>query len=150
MPVGTRVRFTPAHPARDRVVGTVTGQRGDSLLLLTERRESIPVPLASLDRLEVSDGVHGHALTGLGLGLLAGAVVGGTIGAAVEPDELLGRGVNVLAGVVLGGAGGGLIGVAVGASIQSERWQALPGREQAASSFSPSGDRLAVGLSLRF
>ena len=117
------------------------------MLLLTERRESIPVPLASLDRLEVSDGVHGHALTGLGLGLLAGAVVGGTIGAAVEPDELLGRGVNVL---VLGGAGGGLIGVAVGASIQSERWQALPGREQAASSFSPSGDRLAVGLSLRF
>ncbi|HEU5261475.1 MAG TPA: hypothetical protein VFU41_08650 [Gemmatimonadales bacterium] len=150
MPVGTRVRFTPAHSARDRVVGTVTGQRADSLLVWTERRETIPVPLAGLDRLEVSNGVHGHALTGLGLGLLVGAVAGGTIGAAVEPDELLGRGVNVLAGVVLGVAGGGLIGVAVGASIQSERWQPLPEGERTVSSFSPSGDRLAVGLSLRF
>ncbi|MGH7537811.1 MAG: hypothetical protein ACREMF_04190 [Gemmatimonadales bacterium] len=150
MPVGTRVRFTPPDPAQDWVIGTVTGHRGDTLVLLTERSGSISVPLANLDLLEVSDGVHGHALTGLGLGLLAGAAVGGAIGAAVEPDELLGRGINVLAGVALGGAGGGLIGVAVGASIRSERWQDIPGRELGASPSSTNGDRLALGLSLRF
>ena len=150
MPVGTRVRFTPAQSARNRIIGTVTGQEGDSLLLWTEHHDTVPVSLADLDRLEVSHGVHGHALTGLGLGLLAGAVVGGTIGAAVEPDELLGRGVNVLAGVVLGSAGGGLIGVAVGASIRSERWQEFPTHEQGVSLFPTGENRLAVGLSLRF
>jgi hypothetical protein len=117
------------------------------LLLWTDRREAIPVPLAGLDRLEVSDGVYGHALTGLALGLLAGAVVGGTIGAVVAPDELR---QTVLAGVVLGGAGGGLIGVVVGASIRSERWQEVPTPNLGASPFSTSEDRLAVGLSLRF
>ncbi len=150
VPVGTRVRFSPEQTTGDKVVGTIARQRGDTLLLWTERQDTVPVALTNLDRLEVSDGVHGHALKGLGLGLLAGAVLGGAIGAAVEPDELLGRGINILVGVVGGAGGGAVIGLGVGAAIRSERWKAIAPGDEGRSALPPSGDRIAVRLSLRF
>ncbi len=147
MPIGSRVRLR----TRDvLVVGTVAAQRGDTLFLWTERHHTVPVPFATWGRLEISHGVHGHALKGLGLGLLAGAVVGGAIGAAVEPDELLGRGVNILAGVVLGSGGGALIGLGVGASIRSERWQPVSARVTRPSLLPAGRERLTVGMSLGF
>jgi hypothetical protein len=149
VPVGTRVRFTPPERMRG-LVGTIAGQRHDTLLLRTERDDTVPVPLAELDRLELSRGVHGHALKGLGLGFLVGAVVGGVVGAAVEPDELLGRGVNVAAGIILGGAGGSLIGLGVGASVRTERWEAIPGDGAGAANGPRSAGGLTLGLSLRF
>ncbi len=146
--IGTRVRFRPQPPSRERLIGTVVSHSGDSLVLARER-DTLAVPLNG-GTLEVSQGRHSALLRGLGLGLLAGMVVGGAVGAAMEPDELLGRGVNIIGGMVVGGSAGLVVGTVVGASISRERWgPAIPLRPPVADDVSRQG-RLLVGLSLHF
>ena len=69
------------------------------------------------------------------------------VGARVRftPQE----GTRSLVGIV-GGAGGSLIGLAVGASVRTERWEAMPGDGAGAANGPRSAGRLTLGLSLRF
>ena len=56
------------------------------------------------------------------LGFLGGAVIGGGIGAMVEPDSFLGRGINVLIGAGIGGAGGLVLGTCGSLALNSTHY----------------------------
>jgi hypothetical protein len=148
VPLGTRVRFSPARDTHHLVIGTVVGQRGDSLLLAAPH-DTVAVPLNS-GSLAVSQGRHRATLRGLGLGLLAGAVAGAVAGAAMEPDELLGRGVNIAAGVIIGGGAGLVVGTVWGASTTRERWVAAAPNHPGPGVGVSRARRVEIGLSVPF
>ena len=133
--LGTRVRATTSGPARAPHIGVIAGQLGDTLLIVGESSDTMRVPLASLDVLEVSEGEHGHTLQGALWGTLIGGVAGALIVSQNQwlPEEA-GSGAGL--GAVAGGLGGLLIGTVVGSAIRSERWNSAPGWN--------------MGLSIRF
>jgi hypothetical protein len=98
--------------------------RYDSAAILTT------VPLANVARVDISQGMHGHAITGAYVGCGVGALAGGVIFAAFR--DMFGTasgsdkaGAAVIGGVV-GGAGGAAVGALVGWGIRSEGWKSAP------------------------
>jgi hypothetical protein len=124
-PVGTRIRVTPLDSRAPYLIGTVVGQAGDTLVVLSEPRDTVRVTLTTLDFLEVSGGRRARVGRGMGLGFLVGAAGGAAIGAAAIDSEW--RGVGALLGAGLGGLSGLLVGAAVGSAVRTERWDAAPG-----------------------
>ena len=142
-PVGTRIRVTPLDASAPYLIGTVVGQTGDTLVVLSEPRDTVRVTLATLDFLEVSGGRHAHIGRGMGLGFLVGAAGGAAIGAAAIDAEW--RGVGALLGAGVGGLGGLLVGAAVGSAVLTERWDAAPGWDLGVSvSSAGAGFRIAI------
>ena len=124
-PVGTRIRVTPLESSAPYLIGTVVGQAGDTLVVLSAPRDTVRVTLTTLDFLEVSGGRRAHVGRGMGLGFLVGAAGGAAIGAAAIDSEW--RGVGALLGAGVGGLGGLLVGAVVGSAVRTERWDAAPG-----------------------
>jgi hypothetical protein len=142
-PVGTRIRVTPLESSAPYLIGTVVGQAGDTLIVLSEPRDTVRVTLATLDFLEVSGGRHAHVGRGMGLGFVVGAAGGAAIGAAAIDAEW--RGVGALLGAGVGGLGGLLLGAAVGSAVLTERWDAAPGWDLGVSlSRAGAGFRIAI------
>src|SRR2546428_2539870 len=77
--LGDRIRVTAPTLSLGPLVGTVVAFHADSLMV-QRGTGTWRLSLASLARLEMSQGLRSHAGLGAGIGLLVGAGVGAAIG----------------------------------------------------------------------
>jgi hypothetical protein len=158
--VAHRCRITRDQPiecSERRSPRMTTGQLrtldGDSLRISTQSTDTgLVIPTAYVDRLLVVDGRRSRFWTGAGIGLLAGAAIGGVIGSTQEwclisfgdcDDPATGL------GVIIGAPAGFLIGGVVGAVIRSDRWRAVSVNDHRIS-VEPRPDALGLQLSVGF
>jgi len=132
---GARVRFD--LPGVHRVEGLVLAA-GDTLDIAQRGGARVRVPLAAVDRLELSQGKS--AMRGGLRGVRWGAAIGGIMGVVMLPSmrvcesvESCDRPRRLDAGESLSflgtmGLGGAVWGIGIGAAIGSERWSAVPTR----------------------
>ncbi len=144
-----RVRSTVAHTAE--LVGVFEGVRADTLMVRDDDRSvATAVPLATVDRLQVSRGRHSHWMTGAAIGFAVGAVTGVIVGVAGhnDTDWLIGSGASAFLGAVLLAPIGAGTGPVVGLLVRTERWQTVP--LDGIGPGSPAGPdgRLGVGVRL--
>jgi hypothetical protein len=135
--IGTRIRVSSSVPGflGSPRVANVLSQRGDTLSLRPEgTQDSIPLPLGSITRLEVSAGRSSHRRQGMGLGLLGGALIGAVVGAATytpcSTTQFLGclgaptsRGGQAEEVGLVGALIGTFVGGFIGARRQTENWE---------------------------
>jgi hypothetical protein len=136
---GARVRVTA--PAAGRIVGTLLSATGDSIRVELANGSSVAFPVDGLSRLELSTGVQRRGWKGAGIGLLAGAGIGGVIGLATyrrtQCDEPLletfvcsfvdqtSRQVTVIADAAMVGTVGAIVGALIG-HVGRESWVRVP------------------------
>jgi len=125
---GTKVRVDAPGLLSSRLVGTVVALRADTLEVTG--RVGTPtakpatwtglVPLSTIDNLERSHGSKGHALVGMGIGFVVGAVIGKATYGSDNSSSDFGWG-NVQA--VLFGLLGIIPGGIIGAQFRTEQWE---------------------------
>lgn len=122
---GTRVRVTAPAVFPDRATATVLAAQNDTIVVSrSDGTVSLSVPVASIQKLEVSEG-RSRLKWGL-LGSLGGLLVGGFIGGSTaDTDNDLG-GLNAMAGFFAGAILGTGAGAVVGALAAPERWTNYP------------------------
>ena len=155
--VGDRVRVSvaPDEPHRQRSVGTLLAFNTSHLrIALADGTREIEIPRSALTRLEVSRGRPSKWATGLGLGLLGGALIGAAVGLTLldHLDDELGLTAEDWAavGAILGAPTGMFFGTLIGASIRADRWEEVS-RDRLRVSFAPQRDgRFGLGLSVKF
>jgi len=147
---GQRVRVTSAveaTPVRTGVIEALdpdtlhlrhTGKAGDTV--------ATAIPMASIARVEVSRGRHSRWLTGLAIGMGAGAAGGAILGASSEDDLLFSSGDKAVIGAVGFGMLGGAVGVVAGALTKSERWETVPANRVTVTLAPGPGGRLKLGF----
>ncbi len=151
---GQRVRVTSSVERTPVMTGVIGAVGADTILLRHKDRAgdsvATSIPLSSIARLQVSSGRHSRWLTGLLVGLGAGAASGAIIGVATGDgdDPLLGPGHYALMGAVVCAPVGGIVGVVIGALTKTERWQTVP-LDRVGLSIAPGPDgRLNIGVRL--
>ncbi len=131
--IGARVRLRPEGAGQRWVVGQLLAVSEDSVRLLAgDPPDSVALGLPSLASFDVSMGQRRQtgrgAMIGLGIGAVAGILLGASTGS--ECDDCFspgpGPGESAVAGGVLFGALGAGIGALIGRSSQGERWEAVP------------------------
>ena len=106
------------------ITGTYVSQDQDTLVIRPPGASATrTVPLSQVSRLQYSAGRHGHAGSGMGIGLLFGALLGGGAGASACEDGLISQGDCTAAAAVFGGLVGTFSGLIVGAISRSDRWE---------------------------
>jgi hypothetical protein len=136
---GARVRVTSS--ATGRIVGTLVPTGPDSIGVALGAGSSIVLSNAGISRVELSAGVRRQGWRGAGVGLLAGAGMGGVIGLATyrrthceDPvlDVLVcsfvdrtSRSVTVIADAAIGGTVGAIAGALIG-QVAREQWIRVP------------------------
>ena len=131
--LGQRVRLTfkpQPHVRAASVVGRLVEATGDTLSVDKGDR-AVAVPLAKVERLEISRGQRSHQVVGalaggLGGGLLLGAIAASTYEPCTgwcilhfSQSELF------VMGALAGGAGGLLLGAIIGSGIKVDTWEPL-------------------------
>ena len=150
---GSRIRITEREGGTSgRRTGTVVTAGADTVVLrLDSGGETRTFSLAKISALEVSRGRHGHVAAGVGLGLLAGAGIGALLGGVFAPEGTEeGVAVDVAMGAAVGAGAGMLIGGVVGATIKSDRWEAVPSSGWHVSTLPTGPGRFALALLVRF
>ena len=144
IPRGDRVRVSAPTIDSDPFIGTVVSMDADTLVLdLAGRNASLPVPVASVTSLDVSQGTTSRVISGVLIGGVIGLVVG-TVVASTKQNEACGDYEGswfcmspwILAGIG-GPAAGALLGAGIGSQIKVERWETVP------------LDRIRIGLTPR-
>jgi hypothetical protein len=108
----------------------------------------LAIPTAFVDHVWVVDGKKGNFWAGAGIGLLAGAAIGGVIGSTQE-FCILGCSPATEIGFILGAPAGFLVGGLVGTLIQSDRWRAV-GIGGVHTSLEPRLDGIGLRVSVGF
>jgi hypothetical protein len=123
---GQRVRLTLGQPTPTRFVATLEGSSADSIAVRIDNVSRI-VARASVTRIDVSQGKRGRAVTGMAVGLIAGAGLAAAAIAAAHVDcGGQDEGGWCTRAPLLGGATFGLVGLGIGALIRTERWKEIP------------------------
>ena len=149
---GRRVRVTAPAAGIAREVGTLEAVTPDSVVWVRVVEQRLfylvqldtlrrAVPRAALQSLEVSVAKKGHALIGLGIGMAAGAALGGLGYAASSSRYGAGIFIPLLSAV------GGAIGAAIGAA-HTDVWRAVPLDRLHTGATPPPFNRLGFGVSL--
>jgi hypothetical protein len=128
---GDRVRLHYGADGKQQVEGSWIGVNDGAVRVLVKgRADTAQIALTEVASLERSTGQRSHWGTGLVVGLLGGALVGGAIGTLAGHDDPDFMAIHQMFGAGVGAAVGGLLGAAVGSSIKSDRWEAglLPSR----------------------
>jgi len=150
------VRVWAPGIAKFRIAGTVDRATPDTLVVrgfTRARKDTIwTIPAASITRLQIANGTHGNALTGLGLGLLGGGAAGAGIGAlACGNDSFFGSGGCAIILGVFGAGVGSVVGVIAGALSHSVRWvEASPHPLRVSFDARNPGRDLRVAVSFAF
>jgi hypothetical protein len=154
---GDRVRVTAPTIDPDMFVGTLVAMGADTCVLEVEgRAEQLALPLASVEKLEVSLGQKTKAGQYAGAYALAGLAAGLGVAAAVCRDEGCVTNAGNMAGyftvaLVAAGAGvGALVGAGIGSAIEVDDW-AVVDLQSVRVGLTPLGRRgLAVSVSVAF
>jgi hypothetical protein len=122
----------------------------DSLLFdLPDGAAALSLPLESVHRVDTVQGQKSRWLSGIGFGLLIGAVGGTVIGYAATAGDVWYPGMGAAAGFILGAPIGMITGGIVGAFLKTESWKSVP-LDRLRVSFAPQRDRrFALGVQLR-
>jgi hypothetical protein len=128
-----RVRVTIERGGSESrvVIGSFQGLAAEDFLVGQPAAPHQLIVISSVTRLDLSSGTSrwGGALRGLGLGALAGAVLGVTIGVVVpDPDScdwVCTRSERAIVGAIVGIAYGVPAGTLLGALIGVERWHTV-------------------------
>jgi hypothetical protein len=156
---GSRIRVStePDVVRPNPLVTTLVRLTPDSMTVMASSGGAdLAIPHSAVTRLEVSGGKQGRALRGLGIGMVAGAVVGGlawALGSSSCEGELCGTGfddalsatVGAVA-LVAGALGGATVGLIIGAASPGERWDPVPLADR--SALPETGHGYRVGLSI--
>jgi hypothetical protein len=162
---GTRIRFLVGsehchgalngHNYHDYLVGTLKSCDNGVLVIQPQDwgTKSLSVPLENIQSLDTSEGRKGYALLGMGIGLAAGVLLAVVTQSGDLESEAIWDAVPetedrmVTSAFMI--AGGGLLGLGIGASTNSEQWESLYGGGVSSSlTDSPvQGWRLAAGFS---
>lgn len=146
---GQRVRVTSAVEATPVWTGVIEAIDADTLHLRHAGKAGDTVaniPMASIARVEVSRGRHSRWLTGLAIGMGAGAAGGAILGASSEDDLLFSSGDKAMIGAVGFGVLGGAVGVVAGALTKTERWETVPVDRVTVTLAPGPGGRLKLGF----
>jgi hypothetical protein len=123
---GVRVRIS-VHDSRPVLwhAGAVTVTGPDSVTVGSDERMLV-FPISSIQRIQVSKGLHDNAKRGalvgasMGAALVGGAALVDTLGCTswciISPGQAL------VMGSLLGTIPGALVGLLVGSTVQTERW----------------------------
>jgi hypothetical protein len=139
---------------RSQLTGTLVATSADSLWIRPEGARSAAAPVAiargSVREFERGDLLGAHRIVGAGAGLVAGTLIGGTIGARTACKQCDGMGgLSVVAGAVSGGLIGVLAGTVIGSMIPHYEWQRGDVPQRASVTVGSKGE-MQVGASLRF
>jgi Zn-dependent protease len=139
---------------RSQLTGTLVATSADSLWIRPEGARSAAAPVAiargSVREFERGDLLGAHRMVGAGLGLFAGTLIGGAIGASTACKQCDGMGeLAVLGGAVSGGLIGVLTGTVIGSLIPHYEWQRGDVPQRASVTVGSKGE-MQVGASLRF
>jgi len=157
---GTRIRTSVAGVGT--VTGRVVGVTGDTLRVARDgTADTMSVARSSLTWLDVSTSQHKRRWVGAGVGFLAGAALGGIIGAATyqeptcAPDawfcDFGGRGMEAAGDGILLGSVGAIVGAIVGAG-RADTWQPVDPHQSARLQLTVprAAGRYSLGATLRF
>jgi len=123
-------------------------QLGDQLEVRNSGDQTIErIPLGLRTRIEVRDGTHGNAGTGLLLGLLAGVGTGLVVATSCGPGE--DRGLCQFGAVVITVPAGALLGLFIGAATQTDRWRTVSVPDHPTLDLRVGTGGLSVGLRFR-
>ena len=124
---GDRIRAHAPSASPGPLVGTVVAFQADSLMVQGDTK-SWRLSLASLTRLDISQGRRSHAGLGAGIGLLVGAGVGAVIGSGCDLTvvPVSSEAGCIAVGVALVGGAGALLGAVIGSHTRTERWAEVP------------------------
>jgi hypothetical protein len=152
---GDRVRVIAPGVSGSPFVGAVVALEADSLVV-HDSMDTWRLSLASVEKVDLSQGRKSHALLGAGIGF----VVGGGVAIAVlytgGSTSLCDQSANqdamnsgeCIGLTALGGAAGAGLGAIIGGLIRTERWQNIP-LERLRVSLSPqAGGRLGLALAV--
>lgn len=162
VPVGTRVRLTTS--ARERVEGTVTAWRGDTLVLRPKKGLLTTVPIGDVSDLLVVRGRRPDPWGGAVKGMMAGGGTGLVILAALCGEQDIDPGPGEGGpdscswsdvGFLLMGTGaltvaGGAVGLVVGTIVGTDRWRPVDLPSARLSLRPLSGGAVGLGFSVRF
>ena len=105
------------------VTGHVEAVAGDTLRIRAQSSGAeLAIPTTSVDQVWVVEGRKGNFWGGAGIGLLAGALIGGVIGSTQE-FCIFDCSPATFFGVIIGAPAGALLGGVVGSQIHSDRWR---------------------------
>lgn len=129
--------------------GRIHSVDGDTLRIRRQSSDAdLAIPRVAIAQLWVVEGKKGNFWAGAGIGLVAGAVIGGAIGSTQEFCVLTCSSATFF-GVIIGAPVGGLLGGAVGSQIQSDRWRPLPVSDLGVS-VQPRPSAVGLRVSLAF
>lgn len=147
---GTRVRLTAPELRKEQVTGDVLFMNSDTLVIELRNGENVEVPVASVERLEISRGPE------YGKGLLRGAKYGALTGVGVGALFFLegvvfddDGGFYLIAVPFLTGVAavsGALVGGLVGTIFPPETWEEIPLSPRPEVTAVPGG---GIGISVR-
>ena len=129
LPAGTRVRVEVRQDeeyritlSRRREIGAIAAWSADSLRVDRGARGTLAIPLAAIERIDVSRGpsVWGGIGRGAAIGLLGAVVVAFPILDRQPGDETGIRALYLIGGALIVGP---TVGAAVGAAFPTERWE---------------------------
>ncbi|KPK78488.1 MAG: hypothetical protein AMS25_15105 [Gemmatimonas sp. SM23_52] len=127
---GDRLRITAPSIVGERLVGTVAELRPDALVLEPEDQlEAVLVPLAAVNKLELSRSKASNVGRGALAGGLFGAGVGLVVGIAALGEEGGGLDIGVgelISGALVLGGFGAAMGMLLEATAALERWETVP------------------------
>ena len=163
-PTNSRVRISAPEVSPEPIIGTIVEKRPETWIVGFDNPdvEPLEVPLATVNRLEVSRGLQRNISRGLGYGALAGSVVGVLMGFVVGDDdcsrereagsfclEVMSAGDKAAVFGFTFGLLGGAIGAVSGLS-PSEKWEeaVLPRADLGLSL--PGHEGVAAVLTVRF
>jgi len=127
---GARIRITELDSTVRRA-GTVVTAGRDTIVLRPDQGEAAPIATSRITQLDVSYGVHGHALKGVVFGGLAGLGIGALIGYSTanrtgSEDDVIESAGNSIIWAGIGAGVGMLVGGVIGGSHKTERWEEVP------------------------
>ncbi len=144
---GARVRVTAQDLNISRSIGEVERVDPDTLVINLETSQ-MAIPMAAVQRIDISRGLKSNTLKGTLYGALAGGLAFGTVaGVLIEGDDFWGLGVFIYA--VSGLAAGAGLGALIGSGWHTEHWNQVP--LPVSLSVAPLGDGdYAVGVAFRY
>jgi len=150
---GRRIRVH--RRAESTLIGELVSLHSDTLTMTTTAADTVAVPRAAITRLDLSMGTKSRAGKGAVKGLIFGGLGGALIGvlASGSDDDWwieFGPGAWAAGGALMFGALGAGIGALIGSGQRTDRWEGVALPTVAIVPGSGKGNRVAIGVRLRF